>query len=83
MGYPIEKKKQIVSRLLAGEITVPQASRQYGLGESTLYKWVQDARGSGVPKQARSGAIPLPRGMNLRAAIGECQINCVNSRPFG
>ena len=86
MGYPIEKKKQSVSRLLTDEITVPQASRQYGLGESTLYKWLQEARGSAAPKQARSVSIPLPRGMNLRAAIvaeGHCNILGMDSPETG
>ena len=73
-NYPAEKKNQILGRILSKEITIAEAHRQYGVAESRLYAWLKEVR---APKQAAvSTPIPLPRGMNLRAAIvaeGHCR----------
>lgn len=36
--YPLEKKNQILGRILSKEITVAQAHREYGIAESCLYR---------------------------------------------
>lgn len=74
--YPIEKKNQILGRILSKEITVAQAHREYGIAESCLYHWLKAVKTSGAQPAQRTQSAPLPRGMNLRAAIvaeGYCQ----------
>lgn len=39
--YPLEKKNQILGRILSKEITVAQAHREYGIAESCLYHWLK------------------------------------------
>lgn len=74
--YPLEKKNQILGRILSKEITVEQAHREYSIATSCVYRWLQqlkvDSRSGGQGTQA----IPLPQGMNFRAALvaeGYCQ----------
>lgn len=74
--YPLEKKNQILGRILSKEITVAQAHREYGIAESCLYHWLKAVKTSGAQPAQRAQSAPLPRGMNLRAAIvaeGYCQ----------
>ena len=70
--YPLEKKNQILGRILSKEITVDQAS----IVTSCVCRWLRqlkvDSRSGGQGTQA----IPLPQGMNFRAALvaeGYCQ----------
>ena len=67
--YPLEKKNQILGRILSKEITVAQAHREYGIAESCLYHWLKAVKTSGAQPAQRAQSAPLPRGMNLRAAI--------------
>ena len=74
--YPLEKKNQILGRILSKEITVEQAHREYSIATSCVYRWLRqlkvDSRSGGQGTQA----IPLPQGMNFRAALvaeGYCQ----------
>ena len=74
--YPLEKKNQILGRILSKEITVEQAHREYSIATSCVYRWLRqlkaDCRSGGQGTQA----IPLPQGMNFRAALvaeGYCQ----------
>ena len=74
--YPLEKKNQILGRILSKEITVAQEHREYGIAESCLYHWLKAVKTSGAQPVQRAQPAPLPRGMNLRAAIvaeGYCQ----------
>lgn len=91
--YPAEKKNQILSRILSKEITVAQAHREYGVAVSALHRWLKAIRNGG--QLASVGALghasqnqvpPLPRGMNLRAAIaaeGYCQVVGMESSESG
>lgn len=90
MGYSSKFKNQVVSRILSQEITVAAAHREYGIAESTLYNWLQQVKDGVSDKASLRGkgqqAIPLPRGMNLRAAIaaeGHCQILGMDSPESG
>lgn len=65
--YPIEKKNQIIARILSKEITIAEAHRQYGVAESSLHHWLNVVRTSG--QSTKKTPVPLPQGMNLRAAI--------------
>ena len=74
--YPLEKKNQILGRILSKEITVEQVHREYSIATSCVYRWLRqlkvDSRSGGQGTQA----IPLPQGMNFRAALvaeGYCQ----------
>lgn len=74
--YPIEKKNQILGRVLSKEITVEQAHREYGIVTSCVYRWLRQVKGNSSPDVQRTQSIPLPRGMNFRAALvaeGYCQ----------
>ncbi len=91
MGYSSKFKNQVVSRILSKEITVAAAHREYGIAESTLYNWLQQVKDGVSDKAGLRGketrqTIPLPRGMNLRAAIaaeGHCQILGMDSVESG
>lgn len=67
--YPLEKKNQILGRVLSKEITVEQAHREYGIATSCVYRWLQQVKGNSRPDGQHSQSIPLPRGMNFRAAL--------------
>lgn len=43
MRYSEEFKNNVLSRLMAGEITVAQASEQYGVSTSSLHSWKKKA----------------------------------------
>ena len=91
MGYSIKFKNQVVSRILSRELTIDAAHREYSVAKSTLHFWIKKVK-EGVSgntdlraKELKSG-IPLPRGMNLRAAIaaeGHCQILGMDSPETG
>lgn len=49
-SYPLEKKNQILGRILSKEITVAQAHREYGIAESCLYHWLKAVNGMRVRK---------------------------------
>lgn len=74
--YPLEKKNLILGRILSKEITVAQAHREYGVAHSCLHRWLKQVTVAGKSETQSAAAIPLPTGMNLRAAIvaeGYCQ----------
>lgn len=82
MAYSPEFKNQVVSRILSRELTIEAAHREYDVGHATLHRWlnqVKDGVSSNTALRSKviKPAVPLPRGMNLRAAIaaeGHCQI---------
>ena len=65
--YPLEKKNQILGRILSKEITVEQAHREYSIATSCVYRWLRqlkaDCRSGGQGTQA----IPLPQSKLVRA----------------
>ncbi len=83
MSYSSELKNNVLSRILAGEIPIAEAHREYGISISTLKHWLRKARekagtaaegGSKISKGHQKA--PLPQGMNLSDAIlamGYCQ----------
>lgn len=74
--YPLEKKNKILGRVLSKEITVEQAHREYGIAASCVYRWLRQVKGNSSPDVQRTQSIPLPQGMNFRAALvaeGYCQ----------
>ena len=81
MACSLEFKNQVVSRILSRELTIEAAHREYKVGHATLHrrlKQIKDGVSSNVALQGKKhkSAVPLPRGMNLRAAIaaeGHCQ----------
>lgn len=82
MAYSPEFKNQVVSRILSKELTFAAARREYDVGKATLHRWLKQVKDGVSSNTAIRGkepkpAVPLPRGMNLRAAIaaeGHCQI---------
>ena len=82
MAFSSEFKNQVVSRILSNELTISAAHRKYSIGKSTVHNWLKQVK-AGVSNNTNlrvkedKQEIPLPRGMNLRAAIaaeGHCQI---------
>lgn len=74
--YPLEKKNQILGRILAKEITVEQAHREYSIATSCVYRWLRQLKADSRSGGQGTQAIPLPQGMNFRAALvaeGYCQ----------
>ena len=74
--YPLEKKNQILGRILSKEITVEQAHREYSIATSCVYRWLRQLKADGRSGGQGTQAIPLPQGMNFRAALvaeGYCQ----------
>lgn len=74
--YPLEKKNQILGRILSKEITVEQAHREYGIATSHVYRWLRQLKADSRSGGQGTQAIPLPQGMNFRAALiaeGYCQ----------
>ena len=74
--YPLEKKNQILGRILSKEITVEQAHREYGIATSCVYRWLRQLKADSRSGGQGTQAIPLPQGMNFRAALvaeGYCQ----------
>ena len=74
--YPLEKKNQILGRILSKEITVEQAHREYSIATSCVYRWLRQLKADSRSGGQGTQAIPLPQGMNFRAALvaeGYCQ----------
>ena len=67
--YPLEKKNQILGRILSKEITVEQAHREYSIATSCVYRWLRQLKADGRSGGQGTQAIPLPQGMNFRAAL--------------
>lgn len=42
--YPLEKKNQILGRILSKEITVEQAHREYSIATSCVYRWLRQLK---------------------------------------
>ena len=91
MVFSSEFKNQVISRILSKEISITDAHREYGIGKSTVYKWIKKinvdvSNPSNLRRKESPEIIPLPRGMNLRAAIaaeGHCQILGLDSQKTG
>ena len=74
--YPLEKKNQILGRILSKEITVEQAHREYSIVTSCVYRWLRQLKADSRFGGQGTQDIPLPQGMNFRAALvaeGYCQ----------
>ena len=91
MAFSSEFNNQVVSRILSNELTISAARREYGIGQSTVHNWLKQVK-AGVSNNTNlrvkedKQEIPLPRGMNLRAAIaaeGHCQILRANADSVG
>ena len=41
MVFSSEFKNQVISRILSKEISITDAHREYGIGKSTVYKWIK------------------------------------------
>ena len=81
---PPEKKSQIISRILAKEISIRGASHEYGLAESTLFRWLSAVRSKSEVSTASKS--PLPRGMKLIDAVtawGYCSTVGLHSAECG
>ena len=42
MGYPVEFREMIINKALSNEMTQKQLVKKYGIGLSTLHKWLQN-----------------------------------------
>ena len=67
--YPLEKKNQILGRILSKEITVEQAHREYSIATSSVYRWLRQLKADGRSGGQGTQAIPLPQGMNFLATL--------------
>ena len=54
--YPLEKKNQILGRILSKEITVEQAHREYSIATSCVYRWLRQLKAD-----SSSGLFVIPR----------------------
>lgn len=84
--YPLEKKNQILGRILSKEITVEQAHREYSIATSCVYRWLRQLKADSRSGGQGTQAIPLLQGMNFRAALvaeGYCQEVCFESPAAG
>ncbi len=50
MGYPVEFREMIVSKALSKEITQKQLIEEYGIGLSTLHKWLHAYKNQSISK---------------------------------
>jgi hypothetical protein len=85
-AYPIEKKNQVLARILSKEITVAQAHKEYGIAESCLHNWLRSVKEASSVKRTVPDAIPLPRGMTFRQALaadGYCRESGFDSPATG
>ena len=46
--YPLEKKNQILGRILPKEITVEQVHREYSIAISCVYRWLRQLKADGT-----------------------------------
>ena len=46
--YPLEKKNQILGRILSKEITVEQAHREYSIATRCVYRWLRQLKADGT-----------------------------------
>ena len=67
--YPLEKKNQILGRILSKETTVEQAHREYAIATSCVYRWLRELKVESQLGGQGTQSIPLPQGMNFRAAL--------------
>ena len=57
--YPLEKKNQILGRILSKEITVEQAHREYSIATSCVYRWLRQLKADSRSGGQGTQAIPL------------------------
>ena len=57
--YPLEKKNQILGRILSKEITVEQAHREYGIATSCVYRWLRQLKADSRSGGQGTQAIPI------------------------
>lgn len=50
MGYPVEFREMIVSKALSKEMTQKQLIEEYGIGLSTLHKWLHAYKSQPISK---------------------------------
>ena len=58
--YPLEKKNQILGRILPKEITVEQVHREYSIAISCVYRWLRQLKADGT--EAGFGSPEILRG---------------------
>lgn len=46
--YPLEKKNQILGRIISKEITVEQVHREYSIATSCVYRWLRQLKADGT-----------------------------------
>ncbi|HLK00394.1 MAG TPA: transposase [Streptosporangiaceae bacterium] len=79
--FPAEQKTRIVLSILAGEITIAEAARQYKVSEQSIGAWKRqflDAGRAGLAPNASKGSTreaQLEREVEeLKAALGEATV---------
>ncbi|MBQ9240846.1 MAG: transposase [Duodenibacillus sp.] len=77
MRYSEEFKNNVVSRLLAGEVSTSQAKTQYGISCDTLRAWrkavLEEAGADSCPKTSPDGIKPAMKKLRLPANISYLQ----------
>ncbi len=48
-----EKKREVVGKYLEGEVTLRELELRYGIGRSTIHRWVKERR-AGVEEEERA-----------------------------
>ena len=72
MRYSDEFKNHVVSRLLIGEVTIPQAQEQYGVSTFSLREWRKKALSqAGESSAAETHAQENPQMSKLRLPKGK------------
>lgn len=79
--FPVEQKTRIVLSILAGEMTVAEAARQYKVSEQSVGAWRRQFLEAGKAGLAPAAAKSAPREAQLereveelKAALGEATV---------
>lgn len=66
-----EKKVRIVMAVVAGEVTVAEASRKEGVSEASIHRWRNDFLDAGRQALTSPGSGPSSRESQLEAEIAD------------
>jgi putative transposase len=66
----LEQRKELIARCLAGEESVAEVSRQYGVSRETVYPWLRRMKAEGEAGLAERSRAPhrQPRAMSAEVA---------------
>ena len=67
--YPLEKKNQILGRILSKEITVEQAHREYSIATSCVYRWLRQLKADSRSRLFSANSSRRRNGLRGRCSL--------------